>query len=1172
MTDGQVVFDITGSHGNLDASLNSATDSIARKTAQWTALAENAVEGIMHLTGKALKGLADLVKNSIDYNAQMQDYTSNFSTLLGSVEEAEKKVAELKQYAVRTPFAMSDLASATQTMLTFGMSSEETTLHLRRLGDISLGDAQKLQSLTLAFAQVSSSGKLMGQDLLQMINAGFNPLQVLAEKTGVSMGDLKAVMSGDQTSEDFQFRLAAARREIEELGVNASESAIILAQIGDDGAISADMVAAAMRMATSEGGRFFNALTNASTNFNAQWSTLMDGLSSLSGAIFSDLFDSLSTTAMPKVNEWVSQLNDAYEKDGMKGLAGAAGGIFDEIGQMALNVGDMMLTGLLNGLTGSAETTAQIKAVLTELYSAAGDSLAAMKETGLAALQWVRDNGTPLGKAAAAAGAGFLLMAAAGNPMATALTAIAAAIALLTTDWTTFEVKYPGLVTAFEKLTGLNFSTVAESLTAFKTAFFQTGGTLDTVSGSIRGAIDKGLSWLDSHGLSLSGAILAVAGAFAAFKILSNPVSAVFAALAGAIALLNTDWTAFETNHPDFVARFEKLTGLDFSTVSGTLQAFKTTMYELGGTLAAAMPAVKDAVQNALTWLNDHGVSLGGALMAAATGFLVLSAMGKPFPGVMTAIAAAVGLFGANWATFEQEHPDFVAAFEKLTGLNFSTVAGSLGAFKTNLSTFFNDVLKPLFTWMSENGEVMEGIIFGLGIALMMLGSPLLGFGAVAAVVITNWTDIKAGIEGAYAAVSTFLGQTVPEAWNSFVASVKTAWQNNVCTPVDNAYRSLMDFLGVSLPEDYSITEELAEKWGNLLGIIRDAHKAAQDFLTTGSGIQWTDDHVRAAYQYVAAMEGYYSSDATEADEITALTLADQAMARLKALIGEEAADAFAKTYNDDMGASVYDENGRIRIPAEWLPGLDAEAAAHLSLPAFEHMAEGLFGDWSDAAKQHARSYIAGMQSGDEAAATQSARALSFEVSAESLSSFVNLVDELSKEGVEIPASWFSGTEASLQSELSRMSLYAPVYAIPDFGSLDGASRTGQGHAAGGLFSGAARLLDRTGRLHTVGESGTEAVVPLDEMWRQMGFFFDAAFAANLANLPVSVMPVPSPASPGTPGTGDLDAMAEELAERFARAIDGMTVEMDKKKVGRLLLPEINRGIQEEANARRWTK
>ena len=66
---------------------------------------------------------------------------------------------------------------------------------LRAIGDISMGDTQKLQSLTLAFAQMSSTGKLMGQDLLQMINAGFNPLSVISEKTGKSIGVLKDEMS-----------------------------------------------------------------------------------------------------------------------------------------------------------------------------------------------------------------------------------------------------------------------------------------------------------------------------------------------------------------------------------------------------------------------------------------------------------------------------------------------------------------------------------------------------------------------------------------------------------------------------------------------------------------------------------------------------------------------------------------------------------------------------------------------------------------------------------------------------------------------------------------------------------------------------------------------------------------------------------------------------------------
>ena len=104
--------------------------------------------------------------------------------MLGDQAKAQELVNNLKSEAARTPFGMEDLAKGAQTLMAFGMSADEAQLRLGQLGDISQGDAVKLESLTLAFAQMSSTGKLTGQDLNQMINAGFNPLEEMSRKPG----------------------------------------------------------------------------------------------------------------------------------------------------------------------------------------------------------------------------------------------------------------------------------------------------------------------------------------------------------------------------------------------------------------------------------------------------------------------------------------------------------------------------------------------------------------------------------------------------------------------------------------------------------------------------------------------------------------------------------------------------------------------------------------------------------------------------------------------------------------------------------------------------------------------------------------------------------------------------------------------------------------------------
>ena len=177
-----------------------------------------------------------MVKAAADIEAMQQQ----LSTMLGSAEAGGKMFEEIKTMAAKTPFETKDLMAATNTMLGFGIAQEKVLPLMNQLGDISGGNAQRFQSLALAFSQVSSAGKLQGQDLLQMINAGFNPLESIAKRTGKSVGYWKEQMS--------------------------------------KGKVTVDMVEQAMKDATSEGGRFFGMMEKQSKTALGQWSTFQDNL------------------------------------------------------------------------------------------------------------------------------------------------------------------------------------------------------------------------------------------------------------------------------------------------------------------------------------------------------------------------------------------------------------------------------------------------------------------------------------------------------------------------------------------------------------------------------------------------------------------------------------------------------------------------------------------------------------------------------------------------------------------------------------------------------------------------------------------------------------------------------------------------------------------------------
>lgn len=281
--------------------VKATTTAIAQGFVAVGKAAYEAANAIIDKMNKAVTGIAaagaalviGLGKVGLEYNAQMEGYITNFSTLLGSTEAAAKKVEELKQMAAKTPFGMEDLAKATQTLLSFGVEADKTKPILQALGDVSLGNKERFQQLALAFGQVSSSGKLTGQDLMQMINAGFNPLNEISKQTGESMEQLKDRMS--------------------------------------KGAISAKEVEQAFISATSAGGQFYNGMEAASKTMDGMISTLKDNAKALVGEVFQPITNTIKNDLLPAALGYIQQLTDAFQKEGLTGLVNATGQILDQI-------------------------------------------------------------------------------------------------------------------------------------------------------------------------------------------------------------------------------------------------------------------------------------------------------------------------------------------------------------------------------------------------------------------------------------------------------------------------------------------------------------------------------------------------------------------------------------------------------------------------------------------------------------------------------------------------------------------------------------------------------------------------------------------------------------------------------------------------------------------------
>lgn len=258
-------FSITG-----EVRLNS--DPAEKSTSKWTVAAGNM---IADFAKKAASELGKVVQSGVDYNASMESYLTNFKVMLGSEEQAATKLSEMRKMAASTPFALSDLTEGTQTLLQFGVAADDTTGVLQQLGDISLGNADKLQTLVRAYGKMSSAQKVTLENVNMMIDAGFNPLNQICDATGESMSDLYKRIS--------------------------------------DGKVSFSELQAAVEAATSEGGQFYNGMLEASQTFSGRMSTLKDNVAALTGELTSGLFAALGDLVV-KLNEVVTSFLDSDEK------------------------------------------------------------------------------------------------------------------------------------------------------------------------------------------------------------------------------------------------------------------------------------------------------------------------------------------------------------------------------------------------------------------------------------------------------------------------------------------------------------------------------------------------------------------------------------------------------------------------------------------------------------------------------------------------------------------------------------------------------------------------------------------------------------------------------------------------------------------------------------------
>jgi tape measure domain-containing protein len=233
---------------------------------------------VSSMAGAAIGGISSLASSivgmgtsSLSLAADAEQNKIAFEVMLGSAEQATNMIGQLQKYADKSPFDTAGVQEGAKKLLNYGVAAGDILPTIEMLGDVAAGDMQKFDGLSTAFGQMSATGRLMGQDLNQFINAGFNPLQEIAAKTGESMGTLKKRMEA--------------------------------------GGVSADEVRGAFKKATSEGGRFFGMTARQSQTIAGKFSTMKDGVSAALRTIGQDLTERLDLSGwLDTLSGWLSQV------------------------------------------------------------------------------------------------------------------------------------------------------------------------------------------------------------------------------------------------------------------------------------------------------------------------------------------------------------------------------------------------------------------------------------------------------------------------------------------------------------------------------------------------------------------------------------------------------------------------------------------------------------------------------------------------------------------------------------------------------------------------------------------------------------------------------------------------------------------------------------------------
>lgn len=278
----------------------SSTDKASSKSLAGAIAQGTVMAGIFSkLYAAALSAAEGFIASGIEYNAQLESYTTGFTNMLGSAEAAKAAMDAIQEDAARTPFDVASLTQANQLLISAGENAGYSRKVIMALGDAvsaTGGGNAELSRMSANLQQIANVGKASAIDIKQFAYAGINVYQVLADYTGKSVQEVQKMT------------------------------------------ISYDTLSQALIAASEEGGRYYNAMDTQSQTMNGRVSTLKDNVSQLAGLMTGDLSNGIGVV-IGNLNNMVVAAQDAYKKDGWKGLGEAILGLDNPISTIISSFG-----------------------------------------------------------------------------------------------------------------------------------------------------------------------------------------------------------------------------------------------------------------------------------------------------------------------------------------------------------------------------------------------------------------------------------------------------------------------------------------------------------------------------------------------------------------------------------------------------------------------------------------------------------------------------------------------------------------------------------------------------------------------------------------------------------------------------------------------------------------